>query len=484
MGLVKKLETISAFISEWTPIALLSTYLVFSFFLYIILPLEVTTILWYIFITTQTFVTLAVVSEAVQSIRPNVLARRARRKAAKEGFPDLDEKNCPPIDIVLVAYLPNEKDIIIRQMRYALREVDYPSSRLFLNVIYNTPRPIEPVESEMKEMEAQYPNLRVVKVENSTSKADNINHFLTLESKGKITAIFDTDHYPHQQTLRWVARRFNQGDVDIVQGRCCIYNYAESWVTKLVSAEFDTIYGVFHPGRANLHGFGLFGGSNGYWNSSLLKTLGMQKHMLTEDIDSTLRAITSGARIAYDLKCISYETAPETLQALLKQRLRWAQGWTQVTLRHFVPAMRRGAYGSYYRSRLGLFFLLAFREIYFYFLSQLSCLLLSNLITHVPTSWSMLYDSFQGFKISVWLLALNLVSIAVITCITIRNRSTFTNPSAIVAFGFISVIYFSIVTVTSIFCHARELVAYSKWNPTTRSAPKPKPTVAAETAEA
>lgn len=36
---------------------------------------------------------------------------------------------------------------------------------------------------------------------------------------------------------------------------------------RAISAEFDMIYAVFHPGRARSHGFGLFGGSNGYWRS-------------------------------------------------------------------------------------------------------------------------------------------------------------------------------------------------------------------------
>lgn len=64
---------------------------------------------WYLYISIQTFVTLAVVSEAIHSIGPNVKARRERRKAAKEGFPDLPDHKCPHIDVVLVAYLPNEK---------------------------------------------------------------------------------------------------------------------------------------------------------------------------------------------------------------------------------------------------------------------------------------------------------------------------------------------------------------------------------------
>lgn len=73
-------------------------------------------------------------TEAIQSIRPNVMARRERRKALKQGFPDLPDKECPHIDLVLVAYLPNEKDIILRQVRYCLRQIDYPADRLHINV--------------------------------------------------------------------------------------------------------------------------------------------------------------------------------------------------------------------------------------------------------------------------------------------------------------------------------------------------------------
>ncbi len=173
--------------------------------------------------------------------------------------------------------------------------------------------------------------------------------------------------------MRWVARRFLQGGIDIIQGRCCVYNYDESLTTRLVAAEFDMIYGYMHSGRAQLQGYGFFGGSNGHWNASLLKTLGMQKHMLTEDIDSSMRAIISGARIEYDLRCCLTSLHPRPIPALTKQRMRWSQGWTQVAFRHALPAVRRGAYSddNGWRSRIGLFQILVYREVYFYINTQL-----------------------------------------------------------------------------------------------------------------
>src|SRR5438445_769062 len=57
----------------------------------------------------------------------------------------------------------------------------------------------------------------------------------------------------------------------------------------MVAVEFESIYAVSHPGRAQLHGFGIFGGSNGYWQAALLRQVRLRGSMLTEDIDSTLR---------------------------------------------------------------------------------------------------------------------------------------------------------------------------------------------------
>ena len=426
--------------------------------------------LWYILAMLQTIVTLTVLTEALKSVAPSVTARREVRRAAKgEDYPAVDAKTCPHIDVMLVAYLPNERDIILAQARYAARELNYPKSKYTVNVVYNTPHAIQPVEDELRALERENKNVRIIKVEGSQSKAENINAFLRLpDTRGAITSVLDTDHFCEPNALRWVAHRFGRGDVDVVQGRCCIYNVRQTWLTRMVAAEFDTIYGVFHPGRASLHGYGLFGGSNGHWNSTLLATLKMDEKMLTEDIDSTLRALTSQARVAYDLRVISYEQAPATVSALLRQRLRWSQGWTQVTLKHTIPAMRRGAYGSFWRSRLGLFFLLCFREVYFHLIFQLFWLIFSSFVTNVPSSWSQLYRSFVGFKLSVWMLALNLVCIFVCTCITLRNKSSFVGSTHILLFGLFAPLYFTLVSFMAIFGQFREFSGYQVWNITSR----------------
>ena len=470
---VDKVLGLSEFIEEWTPWALLVLYFTYSTFFYMALPKDATKVFWYFYLSLSFLVSGTVTIEASHCITPSKDARRAVRRLRETGhFPTPDEK-LPTLDLVIVAYLPNEKDIIKKQIRYALREIVYPKEKITVNVVYNTPYPIEPLETELQELMKQYTNLNVVKVTKSKSKADNLNHFLAHEGKADIIGIYDTDHYPHPHGPRWAAERFCRGDgTDIVQGRCVVYNYDDSWVTKLISAEFDMIYAVFHPGRANEQGFGLFGGANGYWRASLLKQLKMQEHMLTEDIDSTLRAFAAGAKMVHELNTVSYEQAPSTVKAFLKQRLRWAQGWFQVTIRHATLAARQGAPGANIKSRVGIFVLLVFREIFFYVLTQFSCLLFGNFVLNTPRRISQVYDSLFGYPLSGWILIFNVLTLVVITGFTMRNRSEFTSVWIIAFYGCFMPVYFTILAALGLFAHFRELIAYSSWNPTTRTAKK------------
>ena len=151
--------------------------------------------------------------------------------------------------------------------------------------------------------------------------------------------MFDADHHPEPPAFRRAWRWLSNG-YDVVQGHCVIRNGDASLVARTVAVEFESIYAVSHPGRTALHGFGIFGGSNGYWRTSLLAETRMHGNMLTEDIDSTLRVLAAGAKIASDPALVSYELAPTNARSLWKQRARWAQGWFQVSRKHLWLTFR------------------------------------------------------------------------------------------------------------------------------------------------
>jgi cellulose synthase/poly-beta-1,6-N-acetylglucosamine synthase-like glycosyltransferase/CheY-like chemotaxis protein len=263
----------------------------------------------------------------------------------------------PAASAIIAAYLPNEAETILDTVE-AFRKVDYPGDLQIL-VAYNTPTPMS-VEDELRELARLDPRVVPLKVEGSTSKAQNVNAAMS-HVRGEFVGMFDADHHPDPTAFKRAWRWLSNG-YDVVQGHCVIRNGHASPVARMVAVEFESIYAVSHPGRAALHGFGLFGGSNGFWRTDLLARTRMRGSMLTEDIDSTLRVLTAGAKIASDPALVSRELAPTTWGALWKQRARWAQGWFQVSRKHFISTLRSPHLT--WRQKAGMGFLLGWREIY------------------------------------------------------------------------------------------------------------------------
>ena len=263
----------------------------------------------------------------------------------------------PPASAIIAAYLPNEAATVEETIEAFLR-VEYPGD-LQVILAYNTPVDL-PVEHVLGQLAQREPRFTLLKVEGSTSKAQNVNAALRIVT-GEFTGVFDADHLPapdaYRRAWRWLADGY-----DIVQGHPVVRNGDASWVARTIAVEFEMIYGVSHPGRAKLHQFGIFGGSNGYWRTELLRQTRFRGSMLTEDIDSALRVVEAGYRIGSDPFLISRELAPTTLKQLWNQRMRWAQGWFQVSLGHLIGALRNPRLSP--RQRFGFFFLLGWREIY------------------------------------------------------------------------------------------------------------------------
>lgn len=263
----------------------------------------------------------------------------------------------PPASAIVAAYLPNEAATVAATIE-SLLALDYPG-RLQVILAYNTPHDL-PVEKLLRRMARRDRRFKPLRVPESTSKAQNINAALSFVT-GEFTAIFDADHRPQADSFRRAWHWLSHG-VDIVQGHCLVRNGAATRLSRIVAVEFEQIYAVAHPGGARLRRYGIFGGSNGYWRTSVLREMRMRSSMLTEDIDSSLRAVAEGKRIVSDPCIVSTELAPVTLRSLTHQRLRWSQGWFQVSLHHLKPLLRSPHLSP--RQKIGSFYLLAWREMF------------------------------------------------------------------------------------------------------------------------
>ena len=242
----------------------------------------------------------------------------------------------PPATAIIAAYLPNEAATIVETVESFLAQ-DYPGE-LQVVLAYNTPHDL-PIEDELRAIAARDPRLVPFRVEHSHVEGAERQRRAGAPPTGEFVAVFDADHQPapgaFARAWRWLSNGY-----DLVQGHCVVRNGDVSWVARTVAVEFEAIYAVSHPGRARLHDFGIFGGTNGFWRAGVLREIRMRGSMLTEDIDSSMRVVEEGGRIASDPRLISRELGPATLKALWNQRLRWAQGWFQVSMRHLWSGLR------------------------------------------------------------------------------------------------------------------------------------------------
>lgn len=243
----------------------------------------------------------------------------------------------PSLSVVIAAYLPNEQEIIVETLRHVLRTLRVPSHRLQIVIAYNTPSDLD-VEQILRQIGATAAQILPLKVQRSRSKAQNVLGALP-HLTGEMTVLLDADHHPAADAPARAWRWLEQG-YDIVQGRCIVRNARESRLTHLVALEFEQIYGVSHQGRSMLVDTAIFGGTNGWWRTSVLRAIGMDPRMLTEDIESAVRSMLAGFRLVHDRSVISTELATQTWRSWWNQRLRWAQGWLQVALRHQGPMWR------------------------------------------------------------------------------------------------------------------------------------------------
>lgn len=238
--------------------------------------------------------------------------------------------------IILPMYLPNEQGIVFDTLDYFKGlNID---KKVYL--AYNTPFLLK-IESDLNEYELENGDwLSVVKVTNSTSKAENINYILKNYPLGEMVCFFDADARPMITNFSRANYWLFEKNYDYVQGRCKIRSSEGNMFETAVALNFSLMYSVCHRVRDSIFDYALFGGSNGYWKSGAIASLGFDSKMLTEDIDCAVRAMMSGYKGKYDEEIISSEEAPPSLGAFITQRTRWTQGWFEVTLKYFWNFIR------------------------------------------------------------------------------------------------------------------------------------------------
>jgi hypothetical protein len=122
--------TFSDWLMAWTPFCLVFSYFIVVTAIFVMCSTTAITVFYYFYMVANLYIAVVAVIESFLGLSPVREAQVAADKAQIEGFPTRNEDDLPTMNMVMVAYLPNEKDIVIGQLMYALEELVYPKEKL------------------------------------------------------------------------------------------------------------------------------------------------------------------------------------------------------------------------------------------------------------------------------------------------------------------------------------------------------------------
>jgi cellulose synthase/poly-beta-1,6-N-acetylglucosamine synthase-like glycosyltransferase len=201
-------------------------------------------IVWWILLGIHFFYTAAVLAEGLAAVIYDFLPR-----APIPHVLTSEKKRKYRITVLIAAYLPNEQDLILETVAHWLTRINFGTVPYRVVLSYNTPKPL-PVEQQLAALAAVEPRLTVISTPDSKSKARNVNYALTQippinPDEFEIVSVMDADHLPREDVYEYVLSNFeSRPELDIVQGRCVIRNVRDTWVTRVISVEFDMIYNL------------------------------------------------------------------------------------------------------------------------------------------------------------------------------------------------------------------------------------------------
>jgi cellulose synthase (UDP-forming) len=248
-----------------------------------------------------------------------------------------DRSRWPTVDVFIPTY--NEPLDVVRPTLLAALSLDWPRDKLRVHLLDDGRR--HAFQQLAEQANANY----IVRADNDDAKAGNLNHALSLTS-GELVVIFDCDHITTrsflQLTVGWFVR---DPKLAMLQTPHHFYNAdpieRNMRLFRRMPNEGELFYGHVQSGN-DLWNATFFCGSCAVIRRSALEEVGgIATESVTEDALTSIKLQRRGYGTAYLAIRQAGGLATDTLAAHIGQRVRWAQGMTQI-LRLSNPLLGRG----------------------------------------------------------------------------------------------------------------------------------------------
>ena len=260
----------------------------------------------------------------------------------------INTEGLPSVDVMIPTY--NEDVDILEVTIRAAKVLDYPKDKLFIHLLDDggTDQKIN-AKDEIAASKAKARRIKLQKLcekhnityhtraKNEFAKAGNVNSAIN-NTRSDLIVILDADHVPTSdfldRTVPWMLKNDN---VFLVQTPHFMANpdpvernYFSAF-TRMPS-ENDMFYGTIQKGL-DYWGSSFFCGSAALMRRAHLELVGgISGESITEDAETALDLHKLGYESVYVDRPMVSGLAPETFDAFIQQRMRWAQGMTQILL--------------------------------------------------------------------------------------------------------------------------------------------------------
>lgn len=234
----------------------------------------------------------------------------------------------PLVSIIVPCY--NESDHIIEVIEH-LYGLDYPNTEI---IAINDGSQDDTAEVLISLL-SKYSKLRVIDFVKNQGKATGLN-MAAVTAKGEYLVCIDGDSLLGHDAIDWMVQHFLEAPrLGAITGNPHVRNRS-TILGRLQVGEFSAIVGLIKRAQS-IYGriFAVSGVVTAFRKSAVADVGFWSTNMITEDIDICWRLQVRHWNVIFEPKATSWILMPETLKGLWKQRVRWAQGGSEVLLQYF-----------------------------------------------------------------------------------------------------------------------------------------------------
>jgi cellulose synthase/poly-beta-1,6-N-acetylglucosamine synthase-like glycosyltransferase len=255
----------------------------------------------------------------------------------RDRAPWIEESRLPVYTIVVALY---KEAAVAAQLARAIDRLDYPRAKLDVKFVVEPDD--EATAAALRAHPPRAPHEILVAPEGAPRTKPRALNVAMPSARGSLVAVFDAEDLPEARQLRRAAALFARlpRDVACLQASLVVDNGGLNWMTALFALEYAALFDVHNKGLAVL-GLPIFlGGTSNHFRIEALREIGFwDAFNLTEDADLGLRLARSGFGVR-TFASDTFEEAPATFGALVRQRTRWFKGWMQTALAHCRHPLR------------------------------------------------------------------------------------------------------------------------------------------------